>query len=67
MQTVEQFIDALGGTVAVAVALDLAPTTVSSWKSSGSIPKWRMDGIRSFADMKGIGVPATFSPPKAAA
>lgn len=61
MQTVEQFIDELGGTVAVATALDLAPTTVSSWKSSGSIPKWRMEGIRKLAALKKIEVPAAFS------
>jgi hypothetical protein len=65
MQTVEQFIDALGGTVAVATALDLAPTTVSSWKTSGSIPKWRMDGLRQLAALKKVEVPASFS--KAAA
>lgn len=64
MQTVEQFIDALGGTIAVAAELDLAPTTVSSWKSSGSIPKWRMDGLRRIAAEKGVDVP-TFN--KAAA
>lgn len=64
MQTVEQFIDALGGTVAVATALELAPTTVSSWKASGSIPKWRMDGIRQLAALKKLDVP-TFA--KAAA
>lgn len=60
--TVEDFIVELGGTVAVANALDLAPTTVSSWKSSGSIPKWRMDGLRAFAAEKGIPVPASFTP-----
>ena len=34
-------IDDLGGTVAVATALGLPPSTVSSWKSSGRIQKWR--------------------------
>lgn len=65
MQTVDQFIDALGGTVAVATALDLAPTTVSSWKTAGSIPKWRMDGIRQLAALKRLDVPEAFA--KAAA
>lgn len=60
MQTAEQFIDALGGTVAVAVALDLAPTTVSSWKASGSIPRWRMDGLRRLAKLKNVEVPVAF-------
>jgi hypothetical protein len=57
MNTVEQFIDALGGTVAVANAMDLAPTTVSSWKSSNSIPKWRLDGLRTLASEKSVDVP----------
>ena len=57
MQTVEQFIDALGGTVAVANALELAPTTVSSWKSSGSIPKWRMEKLLTLAFERGVSVP----------
>lgn len=60
MQTVEQFIDALGGTIAVASALDLAPTTVSSWKASGSIPKWRIEGLRQLAALKKVEMPATF-------
>jgi hypothetical protein len=67
MQTTEAFIDALGGTVAVATALDLAPTTVSSWKSSGSIPRWRMDGLRALAASKGVTVPERFAPPASAA
>ena len=46
MTDAAQFIDALGGTNKVANALALAPTTVSSWKSSGSIPEWRMDKLK---------------------
>jgi len=63
MQTVEQFIDDLGGTVAVASALDLAPTTVSSWKSSGSIPKWRKGELAAFAKTKGLTFPDSFATP----
>ncbi len=65
MQTVEQFIDALGGTVAVATALDLTPSTVSSWKTSGSIPRWRNDGIVKLAKKMGLAVPTEFAPPTA--
>lgn len=54
MQTAADIIDQLGGTVSVARALDLAPTTVSSWKQSGKIPKWRMDGIAALASEKGV-------------
>ena len=67
MQTVTEFINTLGGTVAVANALELAPTTVSSWKASGSIPKWRMEGLVRLAQEQGKPVPKTFSPQDAAA
>lgn len=57
MQTIGQFIVDLGGTVAVANALDLSPTTVSSWKSANSIPKWRRDGLLKLAAKKSVPVP----------
>lgn len=57
MNTATDIIEALGGTFAVARALDLAPTTVSSWKQSGTIPKWRMPGIVQVAREKGITLP----------
>lgn len=60
MQNVGQFIDALGGTVAVANAMELAPTTVSSWKSSNSIPKWREPALRTFANEQGVEYPEDF-------
>jgi hypothetical protein len=60
MQTIDQFINALGGTVAVATALDLAPTTVSSWKSTNSIPKWRWGGLRALAQEKAVPLPHFF-------
>jgi hypothetical protein len=62
MQTVEQFIDKLGGTVAVATALDLTASTVSSWKTSGSIPKWRLEGLRMIAKVKQVDMPDEFAP-----
>ncbi len=63
MMTAEQIVEALGGTVSVAKALDLAPTTVSSWKTSGSIPKWRMDGIERLARKSGISLVAPTETP----
>lgn len=54
MMTATQIIEGLGGTVQVANALGLAPTTVSSWKSANSIPKWRMPGIEQLAQKKGF-------------
>ncbi len=54
--TPRQIIDALGGTGKVADALDLTPSTVSTWKTAGNIPKWRMDGIRKLARKAGVDV-----------
>lgn len=54
MRTAADIIEALGGTVAVANALNIAPTTVSSWKSSGSIPQWRMPGVAKLARKLGV-------------
>ena len=62
MSTAADIIEALGGTFAVARALNIAPTTVSSWKQSGSIPQWRMDGVMALAKSKGLEIPQ----PKAA-
>ena len=64
MKTVSDFIDELGGTVAVANFLDIAPTTVSSWKTSHSIPKWRMEGVKAFAKKLGKPVPKAFAAPE---
>jgi hypothetical protein len=61
MHTIEQFIDALGGTVAVATALELAPTTVSSWKSADSIPKWRRRDLSVLAQAKQVALPSCFA------
>jgi hypothetical protein len=57
MNTASEIVTALGGTVAVANALDLTPSTVSSWKTSGSIPRWWMPGLEAFAREQGIDLP----------
>ncbi len=57
MSSVEQFLNELGGTSAVARAMGLAPTTVSSWKASGSIPNWRLGRLVELAAQKGVAVP----------
>lgn len=49
-----QIVEALGGTVKVAAALDLTPSTVSSWKTSGNIPRWRMRDIKALAKKAGV-------------
>ena len=46
MQTASDIIEALGGTVKLANALGLTPSTVSSWKSAKrGIPRWWMREI----------------------
>ncbi len=54
MQNASDIIDALGGTSKVAGALGIPPQTVSSWKATGSIPKWRTDAVRKLAKSKGV-------------
>jgi len=51
------FIDQLGGTVKVAAALELSPTTVSSWKSSNSIPRWRRKDLLALASEANVTPP----------
>ena len=53
METISDIIDRLGGTSAVAAGLALTPSTVSSWKTSGSIPSWRRPAVLAFAKEKG--------------
>lgn len=57
METIDKIIERLGGTVAVAAGLDLTPSTVSSWRQTGSIPLWRRPALIAFA--AGIGQPLT--------
>ena len=54
MMTAEQMIAALGGTVEVAKAIKAPPSTVSSWKTAGKIPHWRMPAITQLAKRKGV-------------
>ncbi|WP_370670738.1 carph-isopro domain-containing protein [Sphingobium xenophagum] len=73
MQNAAEIVEALGGTVAVAKALDIAPTTVSSWKTAGRIPSWRMPVIRALAEKCAVSLsdngfsPTAASPPNEAA
>jgi hypothetical protein len=38
LKSVEDIVDALGGTVAVATLAAVGPSTVSNWKARGGIP-----------------------------
>jgi hypothetical protein len=50
-----QIIDRLGGTMKVAAALNLTPSTVSSWKTAkGGIPRWWMRDIEKLAKRQGV-------------
>lgn len=56
MTHADQVIDALGGTTAVANAIEAPNSTVHSWRSIG-IPKSRMAHLRLIAEMKGVVLP----------
>lgn len=58
MVTVAEFIRSLGGTSKVAKALSIPPQTVSSWKASGNIPKWRRGALFEMAAEQGAPLPA---------
>lgn len=51
---IDQFIKELGGTVVVADALGVTPSVVSSWRSVGKIPNWRIGPVMKFAKRKGL-------------
>jgi len=54
MTQAAQIVNALGGTSKVAEALDLTPSTVSSWKTAGRIPRWWMKEIKAIAKKQGV-------------
>jgi hypothetical protein len=54
MTQATKIIDALGGTSKVATALELTPSTVSSWKTSGKIPRWWMQSVSDMANDLGV-------------
>lgn len=55
MDNASQVIEALGGTMKVAEALSLTPSTVSSWKSAkGGIPRWWKRDIEALAAKAGV-------------
>jgi hypothetical protein len=57
MQTfANQVIDALGGTTAVATAIDSPVSTVHSWRKIG-IPASRLAHLRLIAEQKGVSLP----------
>lgn len=66
MTKAAQIVDALGGTVKVANALDLTPSTVSSWKGSGKIPRWWMRDINALAQQTGVDLDNLPRPTKSA-
>lgn len=40
MMTADEIVDGCGGTSALADALELTPSTVSSWRAANHIPRW---------------------------
>lgn len=52
MTQAAQIIADKGGTVKVATALDLRPSTVSSWKKAkGGIPRWWLPHVDALPDV----------------
>lgn len=59
MQTATEIIDSKGGTVKVAIALDLTPSTVSSWKTAKKgIPRWWKPQVDELPDVAPKACPA---------
>ena len=55
--TIKQFLNELGGVVAVANALKAPISTVSSWAQSNKVPPWRRRDLRRLAEKDGVGLP----------
>lgn len=55
--SIDQFINALGGTVAVAKEHRVGPSVVSSWRKTGKVPNWRVPRIVELALAKGVPLP----------
>lgn len=45
VKTVDDIVDALGGTVAVARELNISPSVVSMWRTRGAVPPQRHDTV----------------------
>lgn len=56
MRSVSEIVDALGGLTAVAAALDLPLTTVSSWKSRDSVPVSYWSPLLAAARKRGVAI-----------
>jgi hypothetical protein len=54
LTSVEQVIDALGGTTAAANLLDLDVSTVSTWKSRGAIPSHQFLRVSEELERRGL-------------
>jgi hypothetical protein len=52
----DQVIDKLGGTTAVATAIDAPTSTVHSWRTIG-IPKSRLAHLKLIAEQRGVELP----------
>lgn len=56
MRTASAIIEKLGGTSAVASALNRTPSTISSWKEVNYIPEWWHDRLVKFAKKRGLSI-----------
>lgn len=49
MENAADYVNSLGGTVAVAKGLKIPVSTVSSWKATNRIPEWRRPALEQLA------------------
>jgi hypothetical protein len=63
-KTADHIIEALGRTSAVAEALELTPSTVSSWRSANFIPRWWQAPLLALAVKKKVDLSTEDFPPK---
>lgn len=66
MMTVDQIVDGCNGTSAVASALDLTPSTVSSWREVNFIPRWWHAPVLKVAKRAKFAMTEDDFPPKSA-
>lgn len=62
MDKVSDIIEALGGTTAVARAIDVPVTTAHAWKRAEFVPSWRVPALVALAKKKGKPITAASFP-----
>lgn len=56
VETVEQFVEAIGGTARAAEAFGVTSPAVSNWKRFGTFPAWVLGAVQRLADANDLEV-----------